>query len=156
MKAALYILRYLYGSFDVGVFYSNSPDFFMDVYCNSDRATCPDTRRSVIGFCVQLGDSLISWKAKKQPVVSLFSFEAEYRFASKVVAELVWLRCLFADFGVPIPTPVPVYGDNQAAIHIARDLVFHECTKHIEVDCHFIRTLLGEELIEMFHVPTAS
>lgn len=72
------------------------------------------------------------------------------------MAELVWLLNLLSDFGLIVSVPVPVFCDNQAAIHIARNPVFHERTKHIEVDCHFIRTKLSDGLIELLHVPTGS
>lgn len=87
---------------------------------------------SVSGF-------LLTWKAKKQHAVTLSSAVAEYRSISKVVAELVWLVLLLADLSISISTPIPVFCDNQATIHIARNPVFHEQTKHIEVDCHFTR-----------------
>ncbi|XP_059294797.1 uncharacterized mitochondrial protein AtMg00810-like [Lycium ferocissimum] len=89
MSAALHVLRYLKGTHDMEVFLTNSPDFSLQAYCDSDWASCPESRRSVSGFCVSLGGSFISWKSKKQAVVSLSSAEAEYRAMSKVVAELV-------------------------------------------------------------------
>lgn len=89
-------------------------------------------------------------------MVSLASAEAEYRAISKVVGELTWLVRLLSDFGVFVPYVVSVFCDNQAALHIAKNPVFHERTKHIEVDCHFIRTKLQEGLIALHHVPTAS
>lgn len=72
------------------------------------------------------------------------------------MAELVWLIPLLSDFGVQVSTPVLFFCDNQAAIHIAKNPVFHERTKHIEVDCHFIRHWLSQGLIVLYHVPTAS
>nr|XP_016482748.1 PREDICTED: uncharacterized mitochondrial protein AtMg00810-like [Nicotiana tabacum] len=156
MHVALHILRYLKGSSDVGVFISSSPNLSLSAYCDIDWAACPDTRRSVTGFCILLGDSFVGWKAKKQHIVSLSLAEAEYRAISKVVAELVWVVRLLFDFGNVVPVVVPVFCDNQAVIHIAKNPVFHERTKHIEVDCHFIRTKLGEGLIALHHVLTSS
>lgn len=69
--------------------------------------------------------------------MSLSSTEAEYRAISKVVAELIRLVRLVSEFGISVPAAVPVFCDNQAAIHIAKNPVFHERTKHIEMDCHF-------------------
>ncbi|XP_019255434.1 PREDICTED: uncharacterized protein LOC109234046 [Nicotiana attenuata] len=147
MHAALHMLRYLKGTLDLGLFYSSSRNFSVQAYSDNDWAACPDTRRSVTGFCIFLGDSLIGWKSKKQLVVSLSSAEAEYRALRKVVVELTWLSRLLHDISMPIVSPISVFCDNATAIHIAKNLVFHERTKHIEVDCHFIRTKLYEGLI---------
>lgn len=88
MSAALHLLIYLKGTSDFGVFFSSAPDFSLAVFCDNDWGTCADSCRSVSGFCVLLGGSLISWKSKKQSVVSLSSAEAEYRSMSKAVAEI--------------------------------------------------------------------
>jgi len=155
MSAAMHVLRYLKGTPSLGLFYSDVADYSVTGYSDSDWAACPDTRRSVTGFCVLLGGSLISWKSKKQPVVSLSSAEAEYRALSKVTAELSWLSRLLADLGVSVPSPISVSCDSQAAVHIANNPVFHERTKHIEVDCHYVRTLLHNGFLKLSHVSTS-
>lgn len=71
-----------------------------------------------------------------------------------VVGELVWLARLLNELTVPLALPIPIFCDSQAALHIARNRVFHERTKHIEVDCHFVRDQLQEGLISLHHVPT--
>jgi hypothetical protein len=53
--------------------------------------------------------------------------------------ELTWLRHLLTDLHMPISDPVTFHCDNQAALHIAKNPVFHKRTRHIEMDCHFIR-----------------
>nr|XP_016472581.1 PREDICTED: uncharacterized mitochondrial protein AtMg00810-like [Nicotiana tabacum] len=99
---ALHVLRYLKGTMDLGLFCSDSNDFSITAFLDSDWAACPDTRRSITGFCIFLRDSLVSWKSKKQPIVSLSSAEAEYMALSKVVAELTWFSRLLHDFVVPV------------------------------------------------------
>ncbi|KAL4010616.1 hypothetical protein IC575_030118 [Cucumis melo] len=99
----------------------------------------PTDRRSTTGYCFYLGDSLISWRSKKQSVVSRSSTESEYRALADATAELLWLRWLLADMGVPQQGPTLLHCDNRSAIQIAHNDVFHERTKHIENDCHFIR-----------------
>ncbi|CAL1391854.1 unnamed protein product [Linum trigynum] len=72
-------------------------------------------------------------------MVSRSSAEAEYRAMASTVSEVVWLRFLLTEFGVPQPCPTPLHCDNQATLHIAANPVFHERTKHVEMDCYFVR-----------------
>ena len=67
------------------------------------------------------------------------STEAEYRALTDITFELLWLRWLLKDLGVSTSSTTPLYCDNQNVIHIAHNDVFHERTKHIEIDCYFIR-----------------
>uniref|UniRef100_A0A3Q7I3X3 Reverse transcriptase Ty1/copia-type domain-containing protein n=1 Tax=Solanum lycopersicum TaxID=4081 RepID=A0A3Q7I3X3_SOLLC len=94
LKAAYHVLRYLQHDPTLGVFINNKPDVTISAYCDSDWASCPDSRKSVSGYLVLMGDSPISWKSKKQPTVSLSSAEAEYRAIRQVVGEVVWLERL--------------------------------------------------------------
>lgn len=74
---------------------------------------------------------------------------------SKAVAEVSWLNRLLSDFGVSPSLPVPLFCDNQE-VHIAKNQVFHERTKHIKLDCHFVCGKLGNGLISLFHNSSAS
>uniref|UniRef100_A0A2N9HJ90 Integrase catalytic domain-containing protein n=1 Tax=Fagus sylvatica TaxID=28930 RepID=A0A2N9HJ90_FAGSY len=109
----------------------------------------PTDRRSTTGYCFLLGDSLISWRSKKQSVVARSSTEAEYRALADTTAELLWLRWLLQDLGIDCSTAVPIHCDNRSAIQIAHNDVFHERTKHIEIDCHFIRHHLLQGTLQL-------
>ncbi|GJZ80444.1 retrovirus-related pol polyprotein from transposon TNT 1-94 [Tanacetum coccineum] len=78
-EAAIRVIRYLKGSPGQGIILRNNYDLQLRGWCDTDWAGCPLTRRSLTGWLVYLGDSPISWKTKKQHIVSLFSAEAEYR-----------------------------------------------------------------------------
>ncbi|TYK26799.1 putative mitochondrial protein [Cucumis melo var. makuwa] len=99
----------------------------------------PTNQRSTTGYCFYLGDSLISWRSKKQSVVSRSSTESEYCALADATTELLWFRWLLADMGVPQQGPTLLHCDNRSVIQIAHNDVFHERTKHIENGCHFIR-----------------
>lgn len=137
LDAAHRLVRYLKGSVRKGIFFSSSSIMDIRGYCDSDWVGCLHTRRSTTGYCTFLGSNIISWETKKQITVSRSSAEAEYRAVATLTAELQWLRYLFQDLGVLSNSPIAFYCDNQAALHIANNHVFHERTKHLEIDCHF-------------------
>lgn len=103
-----------------------------------------------------LGGSPITWKSKKQSTISRSSSEAEYRAMASAAAEVTWLVRLLEDIGVTGLKPVTLLCDNQSAIQIAKNPIFHERTKHIEIDCHFTRNKVLESLIQLTYLPTKS
>lgn len=154
LKAAYKVLHYLKGSIGQGLFYPADDDFNIKAFCDADWSQCLDTRRSISGFCIFLGNSLISWKSKKQDVVSHSSAEAEYRAMAYTSKELMWLSRMVNDLHVTPPSVPVLYCDSTAALHIAKNPVFHERTKHIERDCHSIREKLVRGQIKTLHVRT--
>eukprot|EP00257_Ricinus_communis_P018410 XP_015577124.1 uncharacterized protein LOC107261550 [Ricinus communis] len=136
--AALQVIKYLKGSPGLGLLFPSNNSLTLKAYCDANWANCPMTGRSTTGYCVFLGSSLISWKAKKQKTVSRSSSEAEYRSMAAATCELTWLKFLFNDMQVSVG-PAMLLCNNQAALHIAANSVYHERTKHIELDCHVVR-----------------
>ena len=152
LAAVRRIIRYLRGSPSRGLFFPTDTSLQLVAYSDADWAGCLDTRRSTIGWCMFLGDALISWRSKKQDRVSKSSTEAEYRAMSTACSEIVWLRDLLKELGFPQTTSTPLHADNTSAIQIATNPIFHERTKHIEVDCHSIRDTLESRVISLPHI----
>ena len=152
--AALYLLRYLKLSPSTGIFISNNNDLQLSAYCNADWASCSETRRSLTGYYIFLGQTLVSWKTKKQATVSRSSAEAEYRSLASTVCELLWISYILRDFDITVPLPIPLWCDNQAALHIVANPVFHECTKHLDIDCHLVRDQFKLDFIHPQHIPS--
>ncbi|XP_039035713.1 uncharacterized mitochondrial protein AtMg00810-like [Hibiscus syriacus] len=132
------IVRYIRKNLGEYILFSVKSKPNLVAFCDSDWAACPMSRRSVTGYCVKLEDSLICWKSKKQSTISQSSTEVEYRCMASSVAELVWLRGLTKEMGIKHHEPTTLYCVNQAALHIAANPVYHERTKHIEIDCNFV------------------
>ena len=97
----------------------------------------------------------MSWKSKKQIVVARSSAESKYRAMAHTTCELVWVKHLLEELGFTPVTSMGLLSDNQAAVHIASNPVFHERTKHIKVDCHFVREKILQNVIHIVHVKSA-
>ncbi|GJU87758.1 ribonuclease H-like domain-containing protein [Tanacetum coccineum] len=140
------ILRYVQGTLDLGLHLYASSTTSLVGYTDADWAGCPSTRRSTSGYCVFLGDNLLSWSAKRQHTLSRSSAEAEYRDVANVVAETAWLRNLL--------TATLVYCDNVSAVYMSANPVQHQRTKHIEIDIHFVRDMVTAGQVRVLHVPS--
>ncbi|RDX74492.1 Copia protein, partial [Mucuna pruriens] len=105
----------------------------------------------ISGFCISIGGNVVSWKSKKQNTVARSSAEAECRAIASATCELIWVKQLIQELKFADVQPIKMYCDNQVVLHIASNPVFHERTKHIEIDCHFVQEkLLAKEISTEF------
>ena len=148
----LRILRYLKGTLFHGLFYFAQSPLILRAFSYANWARDPTDRRSTTGYCFLLGSSLISWRSKKQTYVARSSIEVEYRALADTTSELLWLQWLFKNLGVSTSSATPLYYDNRSAIHIAHNNIFHEWTKHIEINCHFIHYHLVHSALKLISV----
>jgi hypothetical protein len=146
------ILRYLKGTPGKGLWFAKSGHLEVDGYSDSDWAGCQDDRRSTSGYCVFVGGNLVSWRSKKQTVVSRSTAEAEYRALSQGVCEVLWVKYLLGELKLLRKGPLRVWCDNQSAISIANNPVQHDRTKHVEIDRFFIKEKLDAGIISLTHV----
>jgi hypothetical protein len=141
-NAAKEVLRYLKGTLDYGIKYIDASDVEFTGYSDFDWAGNLDDRKSTTGYAFSIGSGVVSWSSKKQPTVSLSSTEAEYKALCATTYEVVWLRRLLQDVGEERKEPTMIRCDNQSSINIAKNLIFHARTKHVEAQYHFVREKL--------------
>lgn len=110
--AALRVIRYLKNSPGQCILLRANTKLTLSAWCNSDWGACPLTRRSLMGWFIQLGKSPLSWKTRKHDVVSRSSTEAEYRAMADTVQELLWLRDLLPALSIAITAHIPLHFDS--------------------------------------------
>lgn len=96
---------------------------------------------------------MLTWRSKKQATVARSSTEAEYKALAAMPSELLWLKQLLRAFGVSIDSTM-VLCDSKSAIQLAENPTTHERTKHIDIDCHFIREYVPTKFLKLIHVRT--
>ncbi|CAA7015691.1 unnamed protein product [Microthlaspi erraticum] len=149
------ILRYIKGTITQGLHITPSNTTTLTAYTDADWAGCPNTRRSTSGYCLYLGDNLISWSSKRQQTVSRSSAKAEYRGVANAVAETVWVRNLLLEIHCPITTATLVYCDNVSAVYLSTNPIQHQRTKHVVIDIHFVREKVALGQVRVLHVPSS-
>ncbi|KAH9650169.1 hypothetical protein KPL70_026264 [Citrus sinensis] len=147
--AVKWILRYLYGTVDVGLLFKKDCGQQCVGYCDSDFTGDLDKRRSTTGYVFTLGGGPVSWRSILQSKIALSTTEAEYMAATEAVKEDIWLKGLLGDLGV-IQENIAVFCDNQSAIFLAKNQTYHARTKHIDVKYHYLREIIksGEVLLK--------
>ena len=154
-EAVKWILRYLKGTSDIGLLYGRDKTISRDMvgYVDSDYAGDLDKRRSLTGYLFTLGGCAVSWKATLQHTVALSTTEAEYMAATEAAKEAIWLKSLVGDLGVKQGV-VTVFCDSQSAIHLTKNQMFHERTKHIDIRVHFVRDVVAKGEIAVKKIST--
>ncbi|GKC40544.1 secreted RxLR effector protein 161-like protein [Tanacetum coccineum] len=166
LEAANRVLVYLKATLSQGILISRAGDPVLSTYYDSVWLGCPYTRRSRTGYMLLLCETPISWKTKKQSLVSRSLAESEYKAIASTVSEIIWVRWLLSELHVHNQLATPLFCDNQAARHIANNPIFHERTKHVKMDfqqkdlltkglpTHQLQFLLGNIDITEVHVPS--
>ena len=121
------------------------------MYSDSNWTSDTVDHRSITGYISYFGSAPISWSSRKQPTVALSTMEAEYMALAKATCEVIWLRKLSSELGIPTNSPTTIFIDNQSAMRFAENPVFHGCSKHIDIRHHFVRERLASNEVILNH-----
>jgi hypothetical protein len=149
------VLKYLIGAKDLGIKYgARSQDGMLVGYCDADWGGDRDTRKSTTAYVFMVAGGAVSWASRLQTCTAQSSTEAEYIAASEAAKEAVYLRRLLEGLGYGQSSATKLYEDNQGCIKLAKNPVFQNRTKHIDLRIHFIREKVESGEIELVYVPT--
>ena len=140
------IIHYINSTPKYGLWYSKDSNDCLVSYLDADWAGSVDDRKSTSGGCFYLRNNLVSWMSKKQNSVSLSIAEAEYIATESCCTQLLWMKKLLHDYGIPQETMI-VFCDNTSAINLSKNLVQHSKSKHIEICYHCIRDLVEDKIV---------
>jgi hypothetical protein len=154
LAAVKRVLRYVAGTLHFGCHYQRGKDVGLVGYSDSDMAGDIDTRKSTTGVGFFLGGSIITWQSQKQRVVALSSCEAEYIAAATAACQGVWLARLLAELKGEEVSTFTMKIDNESAIALSRNPVFHDRSKHIDVKFHYIRECIEDNRIQLQSIKT--
>ena len=143
-QGAKRILRYVKGTVDYGIKFSQVKNFSLHGYSDSDWAGCVDDMRSTSGYCFTLGSGIFSWCSKKQEVIAQSTAEAEYVAAATTMNQALWIRKLMTNLHMELKESTQIFMDNQVAISISNNSVFHNKTKHFKIKFYFLREVQRE------------
>jgi len=149
------ILRYLKGTLSHGLLLhptSIAKPLNIRAFCDADWEFDVDDRHSTSGAAIFLGPNLISWLSRKQKVTAKSSTEAEYHNIAQTYSELTWIYALLTQLQVSFTTLV-IFCDNQSAVSLVHNPVFHSRTKHMEFDVFFFRENFLAKQFTIVHVP---
>ncbi|GKF55818.1 hypothetical protein Tco_0166158, partial [Tanacetum coccineum] len=153
MFAVKRIFRYLKGRPKLGLWYSKDSPFILEDFSDSDYAGASLDRKSTTGGCQFLGSRLISLQCKKQTVVADSTTEAEYIVASQFCSQVLWIQNQLLDYGYNF-MQTKIHVDNESAICVIKNPVYHSKTKLMEIRHNFIRESYEKRLIEMVKIHT--
>lgn len=155
-----HLLRFVKGTLNLGLDFGTrrGTNALIEGYADADYAGDVDTRRSTTGFVYFVHGSLVSWKSRRQPSVTLSTTEAEYLAIGDCSKHGLWLSRLLEHLinnpAIAVPIQLPLSNNNQGAVFLCNEASVNNKSKHIAIRHHFIRELVRDGKISVSHVST--
>jgi hypothetical protein len=149
------IMHYISGTADFKLHLGVSQgELQLEGYNDADWGANDASRKSISGYCFKYGQGTISWSSKRQTSVALSSTEAEYMALTQATKEALWLKRFMLELGLSKGEPVLIHVDNQGCMALAKNPEFHARTKHIDIQCHFIREVVANQEVQLKYLRT--
>ena len=153
--AAIHVVRYLKGTRSFTLELGGRNSLALVGFSDSDYANCPDTSRSIGGYCFSLGSGMVSWASRKQQHTTDSSCYSEYIAIHEASHELIFFRQFLDGLDMPVFDATPIYCDNDAAHQLSEDQRWHARIKHFRVRYYTIRDLVVLDEMKVLGVRSA-
>jgi hypothetical protein len=147
---------YLQATCDHSVKICNNSSLLINAFSDTDWVGNVDDRCSSSGYAIFLGPNLLTWSACKQATVSRSTTKAEYKALANATMELIWIQSVLGELGVTLPRTPCLWCDNLEATYMTTNSRFHGCTKHIEIDFHFVRERVARRQLNVRFISSAN
>ncbi|XP_062103278.1 secreted RxLR effector protein 161-like [Humulus lupulus] len=132
-NALKWLLRYLKGTTEMGLRYKQMDQkVTLEGFVDADYAATKDTMRSTNSYVFTSNGDCMCWKSQLQSVVSLSTTEDEFMATTEAFTEAIWLQGILKELKL-LKGKATVYSDSQSSIHLCKNPVYHEKTKHIDI-----------------------
>lgn len=156
MEAVNRILRYLKLTPGKGLFFNKRSSRDVQIYSDANWTGSVANHKSTSSYCTYVWGNLVTWRSKIQSVISSSSAESEVRAMAQRICEGMWIRRFLEELKVPFKEPMKLFCDNQSAISIFKNIILHDKTKHVEIDRHFVKEMIEDNVIKHIYTPTHS
>ena len=151
-EAVKWILRYLKGTSKLCLCYGGG-DPILEGYTDADMAGDLDNRKSTSGYLYTFAGGAVSWQSRLQKCVALSTTEAEYIAAAEAGKEMLWLKRFLIELGIK-QEDYKIHCDNQSAMDLSKNSMYHSRTKHIDIRYHWIREVIDQQLLKLMKIHT--
>ncbi|THH16138.1 hypothetical protein EW146_g4453 [Bondarzewia mesenterica] len=155
--AAKHVVQYLKGTPIWGLTIGGKQPLVLTDYTDASFGSIAGplgSHRSILAFAFSLSSSIISWSSHKQCSTASSMCEAEFITAMHAAKEALWLRTVFTELELQPTGSIPIHCNNQSSIHLTHDQSFHDRSKHINIQHHFIRDAIEAGSIHYSYINT--
>lgn len=124
-------------------------------YADANQGSCVIDCQFLSGYCIMLGNALVSWKTKKQNTINTSTTKVEYSNLATTIKELLLISYILCDWHVGVDDPLSLLCDNKLTLQITTNPCFHNCTKYIDIDVHFTRDQAAKSVLQTTYVPSS-